>query len=183
MRQPWLTYVCFLVAVFMITACAQMVFAADEPELIIDVQSLDQGGIRLQASLGSTTKSVEIDSAGTENLAAIRFSVECEFGEDCEGQAVQPVEGKRKRLDEAALKAELGDLGRKILLPLANEIRRAKQLRINLPQSLAKLPLDALELEGEPLFILKPCCLLDWREDYPVQPARQQVVERIAVVG
>ena len=59
-------------------------------------------------------------------------------------------------LDEADGTALLEQLGRDLLGPLANPIRAAQRIEFLVPPEALELPLDALFLDGEPLFLQRP---------------------------
>ncbi len=116
-----------------------------------------EGGLVFIGTLGGKTTSVEIDGAEAARLAAVRFTVECAVDSECNDQKTDPVEGdERRAFEEGALKPYLAEAGRKILTPFAEQIRKASRLRVHVPEHLIKIAVDALEFEGEPLYVRLP---------------------------
>lgn len=161
----------YRILTLMLLALAAPISSAGAAELLIEVARRGDG-LELTATTGRKPLKVRVDSRMASRLMSIRFSVECMEQEDCRDQAHGPFEADRQILDAPQLADLLQTAGKEVLGPLSGAIRKASSLRIALPMDLLKLPLDALPIDGEPLYLQKPAVyVLDRR----VSPARLTV--------
>ena len=153
-KDPLLRLViCYWTWLVLVSCCAsQSAHAEQGKELHIQVLDRAAGGLAFVAG----AKKIEVDAETAAQLAAIRFTVECAVDKDCSDQKVEAIEGGRKVLDNTALKRVLSEAGEKILAPFTEEIRRATRLRIQVPANLVKVAIDALQFDGQPLYVRKP---------------------------
>ena len=131
--------------------------AAHEADFRLVIRDRAEGGLVFIGTLGGKTARVEIDGDEAARLAAVRFTVECAVDNECTDQKTDPVEGdERRAFRQGELKPYLIEAGRKILTPFADQIRKASRLRVHVPEHLIKIAIDALEFEGEPLYVRLP---------------------------
>lgn len=130
--------------------------AVQGQDLRIFILDRADGGLVFAAGHDAGATKVEIDADTAARLAAVRFTVECAVDNECNDQKIDPVEGQRAVLSGEALEQFLTEAGRKILTPFASQLRSASRLRVHIPMHLVKIAIDALEFEGQPLFVRLP---------------------------
>ncbi len=106
------------------------------------------GEIAVTALLGGQQKTFALDAASVRDLARIYATVECQDPSVCEA-------GEPWRTP-AELERSLNDMGAKFYGPIAQEVRDASAIGFKVDQDLLRLPFDALNFEGKPLFVQKP---------------------------
>jgi hypothetical protein len=145
--------------VFIFWAAIISATAAGSDDLVLRIERAGSGFI-LSATTGGTSEQVSVDASTGSRLMSVRFSLECmvfaKTGDDCNVENPGLLESERALFADEQLSAILVEDGARLLNAFAPAIRAATQIRIEIPADLVKLPIDALYLDGQPLFLHKP---------------------------
>jgi len=173
MRFLWTLIAVLLLEAALCRACAA--------ELTLRVKKSGEGLLLNAAHSGSSIE-VPVKRATAASLMAIRFSIECEaLGyEACYEEKRGLLEGDRQIFENEELLQVMRKVGQKIFGPLTPMIKEADLIKIVLPIELLRIPMDAVYLNGNPLFLQKPIvyALDKYAEDsrFPVSSATPAIL-------
>jgi hypothetical protein len=146
------------VIVLLATVSGSIAFAVPARSADLDIKITNENSnLRVRAKLGDSVAEFATKPGTLEKLISLYLSVECRNNPQCTRQFAPTLMTQQTHaLELNTFENNLVALGVEILTPLREQIGKADRIRFVLDETLLRLPLDALYLDGAPLFLKMP---------------------------